>query len=646
MNRATAIAKFGICFVLAIAIKGDAAEQGIAGVWAQQSFDAKSREYVTLGKFRVKKDGGRYEMRQISKAESPIVASSDITNIKFDGHLWAFDSAWGKKGVGHFILWKQSPNVFTGQAYLDGTMVQRDRWLRVKDYRKSAEKYRKEAKQGNAVAHYILGIYYAWGQGVIRDQTLAIARWEKAAERGHAAAQKQLGLCYQNGWGVEKKPDKAIKWLRKAAKAGSPVAQVSLGDHYRSADNGKDHRLSAYWYLQAANQGYGAAQERLGYNYQLGEGVEKDLQKAAYCYKKAAQSGYPNAQNNVGLCYQQGWGVTKDLDKAADWYKKAGNRGHVRAQNSLGYFYQKGWGIDRNLGKAVKWYSKAAQQGLAQAQNNLGVCYQRGWGVKQDNARAVTWYRKAAAQGHAYAQYNLGVCYANGYGVRKNENKAIHYYRKAANQGHEDAAAKLANKRARKRTARRSNPTGDSSVVSQRSQSRTHHGGTRGRRLTGKHAKNRKKPERKTYNLRNTLPYVKSWREATAAQRENYVSKLRGNYIDAKAKVANVASGTDGSYVIRAIQHRKVMRTEYRTHTYGLIVKRKTKVPVKKLDHVLLWEFLIHTTDRRALNLEKGEYFSFKGVIHDAGFANPSLYGLSRKVYSGMKIQVVNAHPR
>ena len=45
----------------------------------------------------------------------------------------------------------------------------------------------------------------------------AVKWYRKAAEQDHAQAQVNLGVCYANGQGVAKDDVEAVKWYRKAA---------------------------------------------------------------------------------------------------------------------------------------------------------------------------------------------------------------------------------------------------------------------------------------------------------------------------------------------------------------------------------------------------------------------------------------------
>jgi TPR repeat protein len=58
------------------------------------------------------------------------------------------------------------------------------------------------------------------------------------------------------------------------------------------------------------------AQFNLGRRYAVGEGVVQDHAEAVKWYRKAAEQGYPAAQNDLGWMYQNGRGVVPFKDDA------------------------------------------------------------------------------------------------------------------------------------------------------------------------------------------------------------------------------------------------------------------------------------------------------------------------------------------
>ena len=124
------------------------------------------------------------------------------------------------------------------------------------------------------------------------DYATALREWQPVAKQGQAAAQYHLGLLYANGQGVQKDDAQARQWYEKAANQGHTLAQVNLGSLYDYGRGGlQDFRMAVRWYLKAANQGNNLAQQKLGLLYEHGDGVQKDFAQAYMWYTLGAANG-------------------------------------------------------------------------------------------------------------------------------------------------------------------------------------------------------------------------------------------------------------------------------------------------------------------------------------------------------------------
>lgn len=150
---------------------------------------------------------------------------------------------------------------------------------------------RSMAEKGDAYSQYMLGLTYAQGNGVEKDQSEAVKWYRKAAEQGLAEAQSLLGSCYELGKGVEKNQFEAVKWYRKAAEQGVALAQYFLGFCYES-----------------------------------GNGIEKNQAEAVRLYHKAAEQGSAQAQFCLGSCYVDGKGVARDRVEGCAYWNLASSR--------------------------------------------------------------------------------------------------------------------------------------------------------------------------------------------------------------------------------------------------------------------------------------------------------------------------------
>ena len=82
------------------------------------------------------------------------------------------------------------------------------------------------AKLQNREADYDLGVRYAKGRGVPRDDVQAFKFLRKAAEQGHVAAQRHMGLAYFGGAGVPQDYLQGHAWLNLAAAQGDQEARA------------------------------------------------------------------------------------------------------------------------------------------------------------------------------------------------------------------------------------------------------------------------------------------------------------------------------------------------------------------------------------------------------------------------------------
>ncbi|WP_234417081.1 tetratricopeptide repeat protein [Loktanella sp. Alg231-35] len=85
------------------------------------------------------------------------------------------------------------------------------------------------ARSGNAEAEELIGVMYALGLGVARDDTRAFDWYLRASLKGHAGAQSGLGWYYEVGRGIPA-PDmvRAYLWYALSAIGGDPDALDSL----------------------------------------------------------------------------------------------------------------------------------------------------------------------------------------------------------------------------------------------------------------------------------------------------------------------------------------------------------------------------------------------------------------------------------
>jgi len=269
------------------------------------------------------------------------------------------------------------------------------------------------AAAGNADAMAWLGIVLidrgASGEGL---QLL-----QKAVDSGSSEGAQQLGLAYAEGRGVPRDNGRALELLQKAAAAGLRRAQLNLGTlYFRGQGTPRDLIQARAWLEKAARDNDPYALYALGRAMEDGQGaVPDDPVRAADLYRRAAEKGHPLAALRYGLALYDGHGVKRDPTTGQRWILYANTSGAPEAALALGDIAVRlpagrdKAANDKVVQTAINWYEAAARAGVASAQFKLANAYFAGAGVARDPAQAMQWYDRAARQGLPEAEHAMGV---------------------------------------------------------------------------------------------------------------------------------------------------------------------------------------------------------------------------------------------
>lgn len=153
----------------------------------------------------------------------------------------------------------------------------------------------------------------------------AIWAYQIAAEQGPSAAQAKYELA---SWLAEdsfvQDLPRALALFTQLAREGDAKVQSRVGSMY---EHGKGCRANleqaAYWYEQAANQGYPPAICYLAQCYYAGRGVKQDYAKALQLIEPQVQNSFPKACFIKGMWYEEGKAAQWNLEQAALLYQKA-----------------------------------------------------------------------------------------------------------------------------------------------------------------------------------------------------------------------------------------------------------------------------------------------------------------------------------
>ncbi len=225
---------------------------------------------------------------------------------------------------------------------------------------------------------------------------------------------------------------------------------LGLGYWFQPSPLPRNPVLAARWHEAAANQGHAGAMVALGYQYETGQGVDKDVVKAFGFYQRAAKLGSADAMFNVFRLYTTGKGVRADPEQAMTWLEQASAAGSVDAKKELARIGRRAYerpGQDQEAAayqafqrkdytSSVRLYRQAAEAGNSDAAVALGQHFAQGLGVAKDLEEAARLFRLAADQGNPAGQAQLGFAYELGEGVPENWEEMRRWCAKSAAQMH------------------------------------------------------------------------------------------------------------------------------------------------------------------------------------------------------------------
>jgi TPR repeat protein len=197
----------------------------------------------------------------------------------------------------------------------------------------TAIKFCKVAAPSSRRALFQLGRAYA-ANGKLPD---AIAAYRKAIDKGSSAAMVELGILYAAGSGVDKDEAQARKLYERAAAAGNPrgVTRLTALAGGGTAGPPEDPAQARAMLMKAADANSAEAQFQLGVMYAEGTGGPKDDVAARAMFEKAAAQNHADALDWLGNFVLSGRGGPQDTSAAKGYYEKAAALGNEDAKAAL-----------------------------------------------------------------------------------------------------------------------------------------------------------------------------------------------------------------------------------------------------------------------------------------------------------------------
>ena len=301
--------------------------------------------------------------------------------------------------------------------------------------------YREVERRFKAATDEIVQQVPQAGGGVVSSLDLLKER----AEAGDSEALLELGLKYASGEDLAKDDEAALDCFLKGAEAGNTRAMVLAGKMLAAREDvANGGELAASWFEKAAKGGDNEGRSLWAQCLWQGRGVAQDRKEAARWAFLAADAEIPEAEFIAGTCLLDGIGAPQDVPGGVRLVNRAADKGLPEAQLGMARFHASGTGVAKNGRLAVQWAGKAAEGGLPEAQALLGGLLYAGAGGAPDKSGALKWYLEAAGKGSADAQAHAGAMFVAGDGVEKDLARGVALLRQAADQDFPMAFSALA----------------------------------------------------------------------------------------------------------------------------------------------------------------------------------------------------------
>jgi len=223
------------------------------------------------------------------------------------------------------------------------------------------------------VACRLLGVLYANGHGVSRDDATASELAQRACELDDAHGCSDWALELENHGDVAA----SIAPLRKACDRDPESGCVELG--------------------------------RLAY---LGKGMRKDPPLAVTSWRKACVAGNVTGCSGVALAYVEGVGVPRDVQKGAALYRNACDRNDVNSCVQLAELLSSaGKGIPHDLPESLVLFERGCKAKTADACSHAGHAYDWADGVPENPTTALELYKQGCDLGDGFGCFEAAMYY-------------------------------------------------------------------------------------------------------------------------------------------------------------------------------------------------------------------------------------------
>ncbi|HRI63110.1 MAG TPA: serine/threonine-protein kinase, partial [Polyangium sp.] len=281
----------------------------------------------------------------------------------------------------------------------------------------------------------VLGVRSAMAPRLCAPDDLADCT--KQCERNHAGSCFALGMMYANGAGIPRDDVRGTVYFKLACDHGHMIACHTLGQMREKGKGGAvDFAEAARLYTLSCNGGDAQSCNAIARMYDDGMGMPKDDVRAAEFFRKSCDRGYSTGCANLGNSFQQGLGVPVNVSEARKLYEKGCDGGSVAACGNLGSLYMDGIDVKQDDERAASLYRKACDGGYGFGCAGLGMLQEQGRTMPKDDAQAAALYKRGCDMADVGSCANLGLMVLDGRGVTKDEGRARVLFQQACEGKH------------------------------------------------------------------------------------------------------------------------------------------------------------------------------------------------------------------
>ncbi len=142
------------------------------------------------------------------------------------------------------------------------------------------EEFKKDCDAGHSVSCHNMGLMYAHGDSVAKDDVKALEFYTKACDKNYAASCSSAAFIYEESQVVKQDMKKAFKLYTKACGGGDALACHNVAVYYSKKESEAMQSVAINMYDKACDGGYAESCIYLGRMYRDSRKIAPDYEKA------------------------------------------------------------------------------------------------------------------------------------------------------------------------------------------------------------------------------------------------------------------------------------------------------------------------------------------------------------------------------